>query len=287
VSQPGTLNRHPVFHEGEDNMTLFRRALFLQNVVLLMATFMGRTVTLGQDQSSQPQKFLVLRHFAVQSPEKQQLILSFLADTGVGALNRAGVEPVGVFKPAAQQGSEQAAADHSVYMLTQFDSLDDWVAAHAKLEADKSFGDSASEYLGTPKDDPAYTRIHVTLLRAFKGFPAIQKPETGPRIFELRTYESHSEHKAKLKVAMFNEGELDVFKKVGMRPVFFGEAVAGPNLPSLTYMLVYKDADEERQVWDRFRNDPDWHAMRDLPQYADTVSRIHRVFLVPADCSQL
>lgn len=146
---------------------------------------------------------------------------------------------------------------------------------------------SAQEYFATPKDNPAYVRKHTKLMRAFAGFPAIEKPEDGQRYFELRTYEAHNELKAGLKVAMFNEGEIDVFQKVGMRPVFFGQTIVGQNMPHLTYMLAYRDKDEERQVWQRFRDDPDWHAMRDNPRYADTVSRIQRVFLVPANGSQL
>ena len=250
---------------------------------------------MGQEQPGQGQKYLVLRHFVIQSAEKQQVVLKFLKETGVPALNRIGVEPVGVFRVAPEQAAQEGSAgpadgqavDRSVYMLTQFDSLEAWESAHARLNADGSFGEAAAAYLNPPKDDPAYVRIQVTLLKGFQGFPEIQKPEDGPRIFELRTYESHSELKGKLKVAMFNEGELDVFRQVGMRPVFFGEAIAGPNLPSLTYMLVYKDREEEAQIWTRFRESPAWHALRDQPRYADTVSRIHRLFLLPADGSQL
>jgi hypothetical protein len=86
---------------------------------------------------------------------------------------------------------------------------------------------------------------------------------------------------------MFNEGEIDVFKKVGMRPVFFGQTYIGQGMPHLTYMLAYADKAEEQRVWDAFRNDPGWHALRDNPRYANTVSTIHRVFLVPTDFSQL
>ena len=41
------------------------------------------------------------------------------------------------------------------------------------------------------------------------------------------------------KIRMFDEGEIAIFRKVGMIPVFFGEALAGRNLPQLTYMLAY------------------------------------------------
>lgn len=237
------------------------------------------------------QNYIELVRYEVASPEQQALILRFFREAAIPALNRAGIEPVGVFTVApaelAGDADENAAEDYSVYVLTQFPTLEDLESLSSRLAADAEFMSSAREYLGTTKENPAYVRKHTKLMKAFEGFPAIKKPEDDKRYFELRTYEAHSELKAARKVDMFNEGEIDVFKKVGMRPVFFGQTIIGPNMPHLTYMLVYRDKDEEQEVWDRFRNDPDWHAMRDNPRYADTVSRIRRVFLVPAEGSQL
>ena len=242
-------------------------------------------------QEAEP-RFLELMHYEVASAERQEFLLKYLRETAVPALNRAGIEPVGVFTVAPADlldGDENQSAEpnYSVYILTQFDSLDEFMSLAPKIGADDEFMSSAREYFTTPKDNPAYTRKHTKLMRAFAGFPAVEKPLEGQRYFELRTYEAHNELKAGLKVAMFNEGEIDVFKKVGMRPVFFGHTIIGQNMPHLTYMLAYRDKDEQRQVWQRFRDDPDWHAMRDNPRYADTVSRIHAVFLVPAEGSQL
>jgi hypothetical protein len=236
-------------------------------------------------------RYIELMQYEVASPERQAFLLKFLRESAVPALNRAGIEPVGVFTArvpdAAEEGQPAAAPDYSVYVLTQFESLDEFESLGAKLAADEEFRASSREYLNTPKDNPAYVRKHTKLMRTFTGFPAIVKPEGGPRYFELRTYEAHNEMKAGLKVTMFNEGEIDVFKKVGMRPVFFGQTYIGQGMPHLTYMLAYKDKAEEQRVWNAFRNDPDWHALRDDPRYADTVSKIHRVFLEPAEFSQL
>lgn len=237
------------------------------------------------------QRYIELMRYEVASPERQAFILRFLRESAVPALSRAGIEPVGVFtvKPPepGQDGEGETTEDYSVYVLTQFKSLDEFASLAAKLAADDEFMASSREYFHTTPENPAYVRKHTKLMKAFAGFPAIVKPADEPRYFELRTYESHNELKAGLKVAMFNEGEIDVFKKVGMRPVFFGQTYIGQGMPHLTYMLAYADKDEEQRVWDAFRNDPDWHALRDNPRYADTVSTIHRVFLVPADFSQL
>ena len=48
---------------------------------------------------------------------------------------------------------------------------------------------------------------------------------------------------------MFGEGEVAVFRKSGMQPVFFGEALVGPKLPRLSYMLAYPDMAGHDKAW--------------------------------------
>jgi hypothetical protein len=89
---------------------------------------------------------------------------------------------------------------------------------------------------------------------------------------------------------MFNEaGEIDIFKKVGLTPVFFGETIIGGMRPNLTYMLSYDDMEEHDQNWKTFGNDPDWKKISGMPEYANAkiVSRITRTFLVPTGFSQV
>ena len=87
---------------------------------------------------------------------------------------------------------------------------------------------------------------------------------------------------------MFNEGgEIDVFRKTGLRPVFFGETLAGPLMPNLTYMLVFDSEESQAEHWDEFRNHPDWLALREDKQYKDTVSNVTDFILRPASFSQI
>ncbi len=68
--------------------------------------------------------------------------------------------------------------------------------------------------------------------------PVMEIPAKNERIFELRCYESPSESAGQKKISMFNDaGEIDIFKKVGARPVFFGETIIGERRPSLTYVV--------------------------------------------------
>jgi hypothetical protein len=108
-----------------------------------------------------------------------------------------------------------------------------------------------------------------------------------PRMFEVRTYESHSEVKALKKVEMFNAGEIQLMRDVGLGPIFYGQALIGSNLPHLTYMLSAENQEAHSKHWDAFKSSPIWDKLKNDPQYADTVSKIANRFLVPAPYSQI
>jgi hypothetical protein len=192
------------------------------------------------------------------------------------------IGPVGVFTELTP------AAGLSIYTLTPFNALEDWLSLGERLVVDQQFLAAAEDYLSVAKDAPAYERIENQLMIAFAGYPRVKTPRTGERVFELRTYESHSEVQAKLKIEMFNEGgELKIFENVGLDGVFFGETLVGSNLPNLTYMLAYQDMAEHERAWQAFRSDPEWMQLREQERYRDTVSKIINRFLKPADYSQI
>ena len=87
---------------------------------------------------------------------------------------------------------------------------------------------------------------------------------------------------------MFNGGgELDIFRNVGLTPVFFGETIVGQKLPNLTYMLAFDDMSARDAAWRRFGQDPDWDVLKRDQQYADTVSAITDFILRPTGYSQI
>jgi hypothetical protein len=126
-----------------------------------------------------------------------------------------------------------------------------------------------------------------SLMQAFEGVPRLEALARGSRIFELRRYESHNIKAGKLKVEMFNQGELAVFRRTGLTPVFFGQTLIGDRMPNLVYMLTFKDMAERDAAWDRFRVDPDWKRMSAMEKYRGTVSNISDTILQPADFSQI
>ena len=124
-------------------------------------------------------------------------------------------------------------------------------------------------------------------MRAFDGKPKHSVPVTGSRIFELRQYQSHNEYKAKLKVKMFNDGEIGIFDATGLKSVFFGETLIGSEIPNLTYMLVYENLETRKKNWQEFLKHPGWERMKNMEIYKDTVSKIVARFLDPAPYSQI
>ena len=124
--------------------------------------------------------------------------------------------------------------------------------------------------------------------------PRIEVPgataSQGPRLFELRTYESPTEHAHRAKVRMFEEmGEIDIFRKCGLTPVFFSRTLAGPRMPSLVYMLVHDNLATRDKSWSTFRDNPEWRKLSATPGYTNPgiVSNITTVLLRPAAYSQV
>ena len=224
-------------------------------------------------------EYYQLSTYQLNSPEKAAAFDKMMA-AGVPALNRAGISEVGVFKA---RGGDKDGDPNWRYVLSAASSIDTFAEARVALASDGEFLEQARDYLSYEKSDPAYARISVSTFVAFDGFPSLVKPEGdggGKRFFEIREYQSHSEFKAFMKVKMFNDGELDIFDDVGLEGVFFGSALSGPDLPNLTYMLVYESDEAKKKAWDTFKAAPAWKAMSSDEQYKDTVSKIISKFLV-------
>ena len=129
----------------------------------------------------------------------------------------------------------------------------------------------------------------LPVLRAFATFPQVQAPtKAAGRVAQLRTYESHSSERAMMKIRMFEEGgEIAIFKRVGLNPVFFGQTMAGTKMPNVTYMLAFEDEKALKSAWDKFRADADWKTLQGDETYKDAVSNITNLVLRPVGGSQI
>lgn len=207
---------------------------------------------------------------------------SSLLEAFVQAATRHGAEAPGVFSPVL--GGEAPA----LYLLTGYDSLARFEQTQHKLAEDAAWSKALQ---GFAAGSLGYIRSESWLLRAFPSFPGIEllPDDKAPHLFELRTYASDNPLTLRRKIQMFEQGEIALFRKVGMKPVFFAETIAGSNQPNLTYLLAYDDWAQREQVWSAFINHPEWQKMKAQPGWSDAeiVSNISSVLLRPLPFSRI
>lgn len=258
-------------------------------LTMMGAATLGRGSVLAQPGGGKPApEFYLWRQYILRAGTQPRRLADYLQGALIPALNRVGHTPIGVFEPVAGVPSP------TVFTLTPAGSLDALGALEATLQKDEAYLRAAATYLEATAADPVYVRQEASVLAAFPNVPRAEVPAAtaskGPRLFELRTYESHNERAHRLKVRMFAEmGEVDIFRRVGLAPVFFGSTIAGPRMPNLTYMLVHENMAAREKNWAAFGGDPEWKKLRATPGYADAeiVSNITTVFLRPAAYSQI
>jgi hypothetical protein len=239
-------------------------------------------------------EYYELRVYRLRPNASRSLLDDYLAKAAIPAWERLGLKSVGVFAQQERTGTAEntEARDSSlVFVLIPYPSLPAFVTVPSRLNEDTEYQKAAAKYLQAPKSEPAFDRIDSWLMLAFAGMPKLELApyslEKKPRMFELRTYQSHSEAMALKKVEMFNAGEIQAMRDSGLAPVFYGQALVGRDLPHLTYMLSAENEAAHTQHWTAFRKNPVWARLNKDPQYADTVSKISNRFLVPTPYSAI
>lgn len=229
-----------------------------------------------------PRDYYELRQYVFDSEEQVAGFDAFMRDAAIPALNRNGVDTVGVFKPEKEFSP--------VWALLRHNSLESVAAVPQALLNDDEFLAKGAAFLDAPAKTPAYARVESSLFAAFSGMPKLERPVENPgRVVQLRMYESPSVKTGQKKIEMFNTKEIGIFRKTGLNPVFFGECLVGAKMPNLTYMLAFESEDALKAGWKTFLADPDWKELSALPEYANDkiLSGITNLVLAPVDYSQI
>ncbi len=243
--------------------------------------------TMASSAQAAEQTIYELRQYQLAAPDDHAAVDAYLSESLLPALKRQNIGPVGVFTELAPEEAT------SVYLLVPYESLEQFAALPAKLAQDEVYMSSSSAYRQADKEHPAYVRFQTTLLKAFSGYPAITLPvataKGEDRIFEMRMYPSHNEERALRKIDMFNSGEYDIFAKVGIESVFYGQVLAGNDMPNLMYMVCFKDTEAQSAAWKAFSSHPDWKALSGDPQWKNAVMgpKIKKWTLKPKAYSQI
>jgi hypothetical protein len=225
-------------------------------------------------------------HFGNQ--QQENVLDNYLKNALVPALHRNKIREIGVFKAL----ENDTAADKKIYVLIPYKSLDQFLEMAGKLQKDNAYQQAGSEYINAPYTQPVYTRMETILLKAFSGMPFLAKPNLDntreDNVYELRSYEGHTEKIYHNKVDMFNKGdEIGLFKRLGFNAVFYGEVVAGARMPNLMYMTSFNNKQERDAHWKTFIDDSQWKKLSSDPGYQHNVSKIDIYFLRATDYSDL
>jgi NIPSNAP protein len=262
----------------------------------LTASTLAAAAPAGFLQSAPPQatssdgkgrEFYQLRCYHLSSGPQRKLCDDFFRDALIPALNRLAITPVGVFDLSI--GPETP----SIYVLMPSLSLDTLVNVETRLAQDAEYLKTGAPFLTAPATAPAFTRMESSLLQAFERTPRLKLPPAtatkGPRIFELRTYESPSDQDHKRKIEMMDVSEGEIFDKAGFFQVFYGDTLVGSRLPNLTYMISCENMAERDKKWAAFRDSAAWKSLSSQPRYAfeAIVSNITNVILAPTAYSQI
>lgn len=225
--------------------------------------------------------FYELRTYSVEFNASESELHYYLSEALLPALNRQGIKNIGVLEELGNPTPKK------IYLLIPYQSMVEYEVVLQKLSADEDFKKKKKSYDAVSHTRPAFSRYTTSLYIAFDGLPHLVKPKEGHQLFELRTYEGHNEHSVERKVKMFNVEEFSIFEATGLHSVFFGEQIAGPNMPALTYLISFASMKDRDTNWDKFRVHPEWKRASALPEYANSVSSIKRTFLTPLSYSQL
>jgi hypothetical protein len=273
----------------KENAKMKRRDFLASSIA---ASGLGTSISVnsfaaGRQGEKPKPEYYELRLYHLRRGPRPKLFDDFFRDAALPAMNRNGIGPVGVFN--VMIGPDNP----TVYVLIPYKSIEAFATATDRVRADAGYQKAGADFINAASSDPSYIRVESSLMVAFDGMPKLEVPPATAgnkaRIFELRTYESHSKKANKKKIEMFNTGEIAIFRRTGLRPVFFGETLIGSKLPNLTYMLAFDDMASREKSWDTFRADPEWKKLSTSPGFTDAeiVSNISNMLLRPTSYSQL
>ena len=253
---------------------------------MLTATIAGTAALSGAGETSK-RAYFELRCYYMRNTKSDQVhrTTGFITGAYIPAARRAGIGPVGVFS------SVIAPESPFLIVVSGYPSLGAMQDSLDKLADDTAYRKALDDFDSNP--ELPYIRVESTLLRCFPSVPSIEVgsgPDSRPaRTFELRTYESDTDTTLRRKIGMFGEGEVAIFRKNGLQPVFFGEALVGPKLPRLTYMVAYENMAGREKAWSAFGADPDWQKLKVKPGYSDNdiVANISNIILKPVAGSDI
>ncbi|WP_297099017.1 NIPSNAP family protein [uncultured Draconibacterium sp.] len=226
-----------------------------------------------------------IKVYSLDNPGQEERVDNYLKTTFLKAAHEAGIENVGVFKPIETDPDY----GKKIFVLIPLEDLNDVVKIDDQL-LQFELNSGNDDYINAAHDNPPFKRVETIILKAFSEMPNYHKPAfdtpKAEQIFQIRSYEGPTEKLYHKKVEMFNEGgEVALFNDLGFNAVFFGEVLAGANMPNLIYMTSFKDIETNKKLWEAFGAHPKWEELKNNKAYANTVSHIDNWLCHPTSYS--
>ncbi|MCF2445136.1 NIPSNAP family protein [Dyadobacter sp. CY345] len=233
-------------------------------------------------------EFYEIKMYHLKDKTQEAAVEAFLKDAYIPALHRAGIKDVGVFKPVPSD----TMSGKLIYVFTPLSSLDQLLTLPKLLDKDSKYLEAGKDYLEAPFKNPPYVRIETTILQAFTSMPVHSKPKLSApkseRVYEMRSYEGHTERRYQNKVKMFNDGgEIPLFVRLGFNAVFYGEVIAGSHQPNLMYMTTFENKADRDAHWKSFSDDAEWGKLKVNPEYQNNVSKNTSFYMYPTEYSDI
>ena len=231
-----------------------------------------------------PRDYYVIQLFHCAANNQVATIDSYLKNTLLPYLHKAGISKVGVFAPI----DNDTALDKRIYVWIPLKSINELDALDQRIENLDPMGSDPLIHLDNTDSSLPYIRIEKILTRAFKFQPQYvtksNLSKSSSRIYEYRSYESPTENMHLRKVHMFNEGgEIAMFDRLNFNPVFYSKVIAGSRMPNLIYMTSFNNMDERNERWKAFFNDPVWKKIAVDPAYLKSVNKSETVLMSARD----
>ena len=240
----------------------------------------------GNDsQKDNPRSFILLETFYAENKDKRDKLAQKFDSELIPLRHEIGFNKVGIFTlhdelMKNEKDASLAKFNSAVFVLQGTDSAD--------LLLNYQDYSMRKASLFNLVDDLDFIDEEIVAMRAFPSVPEITAPyDNAERILQLRTYNSPNYDRNAMKEAMFEEGELDLFKNSGMLPVFFGKTLIGSMAPNITYMLSFPNNAARVEGWKKFVQSDGWKKMSSDPRYARTATRIRNLFLKPTQNSEI
>ncbi|MDR2913157.1 MAG: NIPSNAP family protein [Alistipes sp.] len=207
---------------------------------------------------------------------------AFFSDALIPAYARHGID-VGAFATADAYPEFPAGAR---YLFIAWPDMETYTRVSRSVRDDADFMRAAKSFFDASAPDPAYTNLETYLCEAFDGIPQLRRPDVKCELYEFRVYRSPNMEANERKIKMFESGEVQIFDESGIRSVCFGRTLAGPRMPSLTYLTAYENRTTRADAWSKFGSHPEWRRMSRLPEYAHTATDNTSRLLTPMPYSK-